>query len=133
LVLNICTDIRSLKLGSVYDSYASFYEAVYWEKKKQKEKALAFLDKSIALHFKMMDAYMQKAYIYYDMNKYDKASAVLQTALTVSPAYPDIYYWLGKIALAKHQIAEAEKYFRKTLTLDPSFKEATLALQTLPK
>ncbi|MFY8003783.1 MAG: tetratricopeptide repeat protein [Chitinophagaceae bacterium] len=133
LVLNICKDIRNLKLGSVYDSYAAFYEAVYWEKKQQATKALRLLDSSISLHFKLMDAYMEKAYIYYDIKQYEKASSILKTALTVNPTYADGYYWLGKIAVQQKQIAEAKNYFQKTLSLDPSFKEAALALQALPK
>ncbi|MFY8003272.1 MAG: tetratricopeptide repeat protein [Chitinophagaceae bacterium] len=133
LVLSICKDIRSLKLGSIYDSYAAFYEAVYWEKKQQTAKALRLLDSSISLHFKMMDAYMEKAYIYYDIKQYEKATSILKTALTVNPAYADAYYWLGKIAVQQNEAAAAKNYFQKTLSLDPSFKEAALALQALPK
>lgn len=110
---------------------ARFIKGVYYSNINDKEKALAAFDDCIRHNYTFMDAYIEKAILLFDEKKYDDALKTVQKANLVSNSFPDAYYWMGKCYEAMGNKELAIDNYKKTLGLDPDFKEAREALDRI--
>lgn len=61
-------------------------------------------------------------------NKVEAAKAKAKYLNELLPTYPDVYFWLGQIAAKEKDTNLAIQYIQKSLSLDPTFYEASLQL-----
>lgn len=90
---------------------ALFIKGLYFSKLGESENAVAYFDECLALNYKNLMAYREKAIAQYDMGSYVEALKTLQLALAVKQTYDEAYYWSGRCyeKLGKNKEA-AENY-----------------------
>ena len=110
---------------------ARFLKGVYYANVNDKAKALAAFDDCIRYNYTFMDAYIEKAILLYDEKKYDEALKTVQKANLVSNSFTDAYYWMGRCYEALGNKELAIDNYKKTLGLDPDYKEAKEALDKI--
>jgi tetratricopeptide (TPR) repeat protein len=129
--LLVCQNVRRLGLGRETDASCSFIEGVYYARSGDKKQALQYFDKAINDNYTLMEAYMEKGFIYYDSKNYQQALKVFETALTVNNTYADAYYWKAKCYEAINNKEEAVVNYKRALGLDKNIKEAADAIKRL--
>lgn len=129
--IELCNQVLDLKLGRETDANCSFIEGVYYARTGQTEKALTMFNQSINLNFTLMEAYMEKGFIYFDRKNYTQALQIFQLASKVNNTYADAYYWQAKCYEAMQNKNEAIKNYQTSLTLDPTMHEAVTAINRL--
>jgi tetratricopeptide (TPR) repeat protein len=129
--IELCNQVFDLKLGRETDANCSFIEGVYYARTGQTEKALTMFNQSINLNFTLMEAYMEKGFIYFDRKDYNSALQIFQLASKVNNTYADAYYWQAKCYEAMQNKNEAIKNYQTSLTLDPTIHEAVTAINRL--
>ncbi len=129
--LLLCKQVADFRIGREYTAHCSFISGVFYARTGKKEKAIEAFNKTIINDLNYMEAYMEKGFIYYDNKKFDEALRVFQTATTVKNTYADGYYWMAKCNETLNNKTEAVANYQKSLTLDPTLKEASSALQRL--
>jgi tetratricopeptide (TPR) repeat protein len=130
-VIDLCNQVLDLRLGRTIDANCSFIEGVYYARTGQTEKAFSMFNQSIILNVTLMEAYMEKGFIYYDKKDYTHALQIFQLASQVNNTYADAYYWQAKCYKAMQKKNEAIKNYQTSLTLDPSLHEAATAINRL--
>ena len=129
--LLICQNVRRMGLGRETDASSDFVAGVYNARTKNDQLAITLFDRAIANNYTLMEAYMEKGFIYYDNKKYSDALKVFQTAITVNQMYADAYYWRAKCEEALGNKDEAIADYKRSLGLDKGLKEAEEALKRL--
>jgi tetratricopeptide (TPR) repeat protein len=129
--LLICENVRRMGLGRETDASCDFIAGVYNARTKNNALALSLFDKAISNNYTLMEAYMEKGFIYYESKKYNDALKVFSTAITVNQMYPDAYYWKAKCEEALGNKDEAITDYKRSLGLDKGLKEASEALERL--
>jgi tetratricopeptide (TPR) repeat protein len=129
--LFICSNIRSMRLGRETDASNDFIEGVYNARTGNKQRALSFFDRAIANNYTLMEAYMEKGFIYYEGRQYNEAMQVFETAITVNNMYADAYYWKAKCLEAMGNKEEALINYKRALGLDKQLQEAAQAVKRL--
>lgn len=115
----------------VYDSLGLTYEAL--QDGKQAEANFA---KAVELNRKQgtKDEWPlinhAKALFFYEAAP-QKSLPLLSQALEINPRSREANYQMGRVLRALHRDGEAEKYFEKTIELDPSFPHPYYELATL--
>jgi tetratricopeptide (TPR) repeat protein len=104
---------------------------VYHARTGNNEKALAFFDRAINNNYTLMEAYMEKGFVYYSTQKMPDALKTFETAITVSNTYADAYYWKAKIQEAMGQKDQALLNYERALGLDKQLKQAREAIKRL--
>ncbi len=110
---------------------AYFIKGLYYSFNNEKEKAIPFFDKCIALQYTFMDAYLEKAIALYDMAKYQESTAVLERAVTIQNSFDKGYFYLGKAYEKLNRRDDAAEAYRTALLYDPEYAEAKDALGRL--
>jgi tetratricopeptide (TPR) repeat protein len=110
---------------------ALFIKGLYFSFKNEKEKAIPFFEKCIALDYNFMQGYLEKALALYDLKKYAAAAEVLETSVTVQNQFDKGYYYLGQCYEKLNRTQEAIEAYQLALQLDPSYVEAKDALGKL--
>jgi tetratricopeptide (TPR) repeat protein len=129
--LAICKSVSAMGLGRETDATCNFIAGVYFSRTGDKQQALQLFDKAINDNYTLMEAYMEKGFIYYDNKNYQQALRVFQTAITVNKAYADAYYWTAKCNEAMGNKSEAITNYQRSLGLDKQLKEAAEAIKRL--
>ena len=110
---------------------AYFIKGLYFSKINEKQKAIGYFDKCLALNYTYMDAYVEKGMALYDMKKYEEALAVFDKAITVQNSFQPAYYYEGKCLEKLNRKEEAIQAYQNAVTLDPDDVEAKDALGKL--
>jgi tetratricopeptide (TPR) repeat protein len=110
---------------------AYFIKGLYYSFTNQKEKAIPFFDKCIALNYSFVDAYLEKALALYDLKNYSEAAKVLEKAVTVQNSFDRGYYYLGQCYEKLNRTAEAIEVYQKALLYDENYMEVKDALGRL--
>jgi tetratricopeptide (TPR) repeat protein len=131
LVTNICNQINSLQLGREYDGYTNFFKGVYAARTGNFSTAINLFNQSIALNYTLMDAYMEKGYLLYDLKKYAEAIETFSLATTVNNTYADGFYWQAKCYEMLGKKQAAINNYQAAYQLNNSIVEAQQALQRL--
>lgn len=108
-----------------------YYKGIYYSNVGDQANALSMFDEAVKHDYTFLDGYIEKGSLLYEMKKYPEALKVFNLALTVSPDYPDNYYWIGKCQQALGQKEEARLNYQRALGLDQNFKEAKEAIDKL--
>lgn len=129
--LAICKNVTAMGLGREADANSNFIAGVYYARTNDKKQALQLFDKAINDNYTLMEAYMEKGFIYFDSKKYQQALQVFETALRVNNTYADAYYWKAKCNEALGNKPEALMNYKRSLGLDKQLKEAADAIKRL--
>lgn len=129
--LIVCENVHRLGMGRETDADCNFIAGIYYARTGAGKKALQFFDKAINDNYTLMEAYMEKGFIYYDSKNYTEALKVFETAITVNNTYADAYYWRAKCKEALGNKADAILDYKRSLGLDPQMKEAAEAVKRL--
>jgi tetratricopeptide (TPR) repeat protein len=131
-VLSLCDTLikrDSLKLHA--DPY--YVKGDYYANINDKAKAIQFFNETIRHDYNYLNAYIEKGKILLDQKKITEAYKVFKLSNTISPAFPDAYYYMGKCQEAQGQKQEAKLSYEKAYSLDKSFAEAKEAADKLGK
>lgn len=131
--LFVCNNVRTEGMGRETDADCSFIAGVYYTRTGDAKQAVLYFDKAINDNYTLMEAYMEKGFIYYESKNYNEAIKVFETAITVNNTYADAYYWRAKCREALGNKAEAVLDYKRSLGLDKELKEAATAIQRLEK
>jgi tetratricopeptide (TPR) repeat protein len=126
--LQITRVLRNNNPSKKYDAQASFFDGVYYAKTNNIDLALKNFNEAISRDYLLMDAYLEKGYLFYVQKKYAEAFEVFKQATTANLRYADGYYWQGKCLEALGKTEEAKDLYKQSLVLDKSIVEATEAL-----
>ena len=129
--LALCQNVSRMGLGRETDAGCDFIAGVYHARTGNNEKALAFFDRAINNNYTLMEAYMEKGFVYYSTQKLPDALKTFETAITVSNTYADAYYWKAKTQEAMGQKDQALLNYERALGLDIQLKEAREAIKRL--
>jgi tetratricopeptide (TPR) repeat protein len=78
-----------------------------------------------------LQAYLEKGWLYYDRQQYQKALKVFELSTIVKNDFAEGYFWMAKTHLKQKQQEEAILNFKKSLALDPELTEAREELKSL--
>lgn len=125
-------DIRSLAMADTLIRYDSLKEnpnpyyikGNYFVNTGDTRKAIYWFDETIKHDHRYLNAYIEKGKILFDKKKFEDAAAVFKLANTVSPAFPDAWYWIGRCQQQAGQLQDARESYQKAYALDKSFTEA---------
>jgi tetratricopeptide (TPR) repeat protein len=108
-----------------------FVKGDYYANINDKVKAIQFFDETIRHDYNYLNAYIEKGKILVNQKKTTEALKVFQLCNTISPAFPDAYYWIGVCQEALGQKDEAKLSYEKAYSLDKTFTEAKEAAERL--
>lgn len=101
-----------------------YFKALYYESTGKPAEALKLLSEAIRHDYNFIDAHMEKGQIFYSQKKYTDAFKAFALAATISPAFADAYYWMGKCEEATGQKEAAKANYQRAYGLDKSMTEA---------
>jgi tetratricopeptide (TPR) repeat protein len=110
-----------------------YYKGIYYSTKKERQKAIAWFDKTIETDYNFFEAYIEKSALLIENEQYELARKELELLRTLSPGYAPVHYWLGKWTALQGKKQMAIDHYRLALSLDTSLTEARRALQQLEK
>lgn len=118
------TDFATEKTPSVEKELYETAAALYLDAQKYDE-ALSIIDKGLAKFPKSAKLSELKGTVYYKSGKMDQFMSNLKEQVAKDPNDKVSWYNLGVLASKDpSKLAEAEGYFKKSLEIDPSYKEA---------
>lgn len=129
--LQVTRVLRNNNPSKKYDAQANFFDGVYYAKTNNIDLALKNFNEAISRDYLLMDAYLEKGYLFYAQKKYAEALEVFKQATTANLRYADGYYWQAKCMEALGKTTEAIELYKQSLVLDKSIVEATEALTRL--
>lgn len=129
--ISICESVSKLGMGRETDADCNFIAGIYYSRTGNSKKAVELFDKAINDNYTLMEAYMEKGFVYYDNKNYGEALKVFETAITINNTYADAYYWKAKCEEALGDKANAVNDYKRSLRLDQQLKEARDAIKRL--
>ncbi len=120
----LCTNVLRMGLGRETDASCSFIAAVYFSRIGNTKKAIEGFDKAIGDQYTLIDAYLEKGFIYFDAKNYPEALKVFETAQKVNNANAEVYYWIAKCNEQMGNKQEALLSYEHAFALDKQLKEA---------
>lgn len=131
-VITLCDSLaKKDSAGTHAEPY--YYKGIYYANTNEKAKAIASFDEAIHHDYYFKNAYIEKGRVLYDQGKMPDAYKVFNLVLTLSPSFPDAYFWMGKCQEAMGQKDEARLNYQRAYGLDKSFTEAKEAADRLGK
>jgi tetratricopeptide (TPR) repeat protein len=92
------------------------------------EDAAATLGDTIRLDSEYLPARLKLAEVLLTLGRLDESERISQSIAKDAPQVAPAYYWLGRVAFARNQLATSIEYYRKACQLWPSFGTAHYAL-----
>lgn len=121
--LSLCDSlIRMDSLGNHAEPY--YFQGVYYANTGDQAKALDYFTQAISHDYNFLDAYLDKGALLYRMKRTAEALKVFQLAATISPAYADAYYWMGKCQEVLGQPDQAKANYLRAYGFDKTLVEA---------
>lgn len=108
-----------------------YIKGLYYSNINQKAKAITLFDQTIKTEYNYLNAYIEKGKALLDLKKNKEALDVFQLANTISPSFPDAYFWIGKCQELNGEMEEAKLSYQKAYGLDKSFTEAREAAEAI--
>jgi tetratricopeptide (TPR) repeat protein len=122
-VLSLCDSLIRLDTSGIHPE-PYYYKGIYYENINEKSKALTFFDEAVKHDYNFMEGYIEKGALLFEMKNYAAALKILNLALTISPEYPESYYWIAKCQQALGQKEDARLNYERAYGLDNTFKAA---------
>ena len=121
--LAICDSLLKKDTGGV-QAEPYYFKGVYYYNTNEKDKAISFFNHAIQHDYNFLDAYLDKGRTLFEQKKTAEALKVFTLASTISPAFADAYYWMGKCQQALGQTIEAKENYRRAYGFDKTLTEA---------
>ncbi len=131
--LTICENLKKMGLGQTNDSYASFFQGVYYARSHQRDKAQQYFNMAINDNYTFPDAYLEKGYLFFENKQYKEALKIFTKLSMISNANANAYYWIAKSNEALNNKEEALLNYQKAYGLDKSIVEAKASMERLSK
>ena len=129
-VISLCDSlIKKDSMGLLAEPF--YYKGIYFANINEKAKAMLFFDEAVKHNYTFLEGYIEKGALLFDMKKYSDAIKVFNLALTITPEFPDSYYWIAKCQQALGQKDEAKLNYKRAVGLDQKFTAAIDSLNTL--
>lgn len=129
--ITLCSRVKALGLGRDYDANCAFIIGVYYARTHDMNNALKYFDECIAYSYTYMEAYIEKGLLFFDAKQYNKALEIFQMAATVNNLYADAYYYQARCYEMMNKKDSAIMFFKQSLQIDPTMKEADEHLKKL--
>jgi len=131
-VITLCDSLLKQDTDSTnMHAEPAYFKGVYYANINEKEKALVQFNQAIQRNYYYLNAYIEKGRILLEQKKTPEALKTFNLALTISPKFPDAYYWIGKCQETLGQKEEAKLNYLRAYSLDPTFSEAKEAADKL--
>jgi len=108
-----------------------YVKGMYYSNTKDLEKAIQQFDATIRRDHRFLNAYIEKGKILLDQKKTTEALNTFQLANTITPSFPDAWYWVGRCLEIQGQKEEAKLNYEKAYSLDKTFTDAREAAEAL--
>lgn len=95
--------------------------------------ALNSWDSTIVSDWTFIDAYLEKAVLYFNIHNFRQAKKTLQLAYRINHHNPEIYYWLGRMAEQENNINKALEHYQNSLILDKNFQASRIRFDSIQK
>jgi tetratricopeptide (TPR) repeat protein len=110
---------------------AYYIKGMYYSNINDRANAISLFDQTIRHDHRYLNAYIEKGKIQLNQKKTAEAFKTFELANTVSPAFPDAWFWMGKCQEAMGQKEDAKLNYEKAYGLDKTFTEAKEAAEKL--
>lgn len=131
--LIICDNVLAMAQGRETDANCNFIKGVYFARVGNAAKALEAFDKTIIENYTLIEAYLEKGFLYFDRKEFEKSLTIFETAQKVNSRNPDVYYWLAKTHEQMGHKNEALDNYKLALSLDKNLVEAKEGIERLTK
>ena len=101
---------------------------IYYVNIGNQSKALSYFNQIIARDYNYLNAYIEKGKIQLSQGQTTAALKTFTLANTISPSFPDAFYWIGKSQELLGKKDEARANYEKAYALDKTFTAAKEAL-----
>lgn len=108
-----------------------YVKGMYYSNTNDKAKAIQLFDATIKRDHRFLNAYIEKGKILLDQKKTNEALKTFQLANTITPSFPDAWYWIGRCQEILGDKAEAKQNYEKAYELDNTFTEAKEAAEKI--
>ncbi len=131
-VLHLCD---SLAKADTQNNHAEpeYYKGIYYSNIGEKQKALSSFNNAIQRDYYYLNAHIEKGRTLLDMKNFSEAIKAFQLPNTISPDFPDAWYWIGRCQEAMGNKEEARQSYEKAYGLDDTFTDAKEAAEKLRK
>lgn len=101
-----------------------YIKGMYYSNINDKAKAIQSFDATIKTDHRYLNAYIEKGKILLEQKKTADALKTFQLANTITPSFPDAWYWIGRCQEIVGDKAGAKQNYEKAYELDNTFTEA---------
>jgi len=108
-----------------------YVKGMYYSNMNDREKAIQQFDATIKQDHRFLNAYIEKGKILLDQKKTTAALKTFELANTITPSFPDAWYWMGRCLEILGQKEEAKLNYEKAYGLDKTFTEAKEAAEAV--
>lgn len=108
-----------------------YVKGMYYSNINDKAKAIQLFDATLKKDHRFLNAYIEKGKILFDQKKTQDALKIFQLANTITPSFPDAWYWIGRCQEALGDKAAAKENYEKAYELDNTFTEAKEAAASI--
>lgn len=108
-----------------------YVKGMYYSNINDREKAIEQFDATIKQDHRFLNAYIEKGKILLDQKKTTAALKTFELANTITPSFPDAWYWMGRCLEILGQKEEAKLNYEKAFSLDKTFTEAKEAIEAV--
>ena len=108
-----------------------YIKGLYYSNIKNHAKAIQEFDATIKTDHRYLNAYIEKGKILFEQKKTTDALKTFQLANTITPSFPDAWYWMGRCLETLGQKQEAKLNYEKAYSLDKTFTEAKEAAEKI--
>lgn len=129
-VISLCDSLIRIDTVNLH-AEPYYYKGIYFSNISDKTKALAMFEQAILHNYQYLNAHIEKGRVLYDQKKFADALKAFTLANTISPKFPDAWYWMGKSQEAVGRKADAKLNYLKAYGLDQTFTEAKEAADKL--
>ncbi len=134
-------DPRALKLADKLiatdtldeDAGGYYIKGMYYVNTGQDKLALAAFDTTIVHDHRYLNAYLEKGKLQFNSRNYTGALATFRLLNTISPAFPDAWYWIGRCEEQAGDKKAARLSYQKAYEIDKTFTEAKAAMESIPE
>ena len=100
-------------------------------KQDKAEEAIRNFERAIAIYPEFVEARLRLGTTYMDLKQWPKAETVLLGAREKDPWTPNVLFALGELYLPQHKTAEAEKFLREGVGIEPRSWQGRFSLGRL--
>lgn len=108
-----------------------YIKGMYYSNTADKTKAIQLFDETIKRDHRYLNAYIEKGKVLFDQKKTTEALKTFSLANTITPSFPDAWYWIGRCQEVLGNKAEAKENYEKAYELDNTFIEAKEAAEKI--